>query len=104
MNNFQTRPCLYPLQRRAFTLAEILITLVIIGVVAAFTISALINTYVESSTVAKVKKGLSTIGQAKKLAEAQNGPIEGWDYGETENAENITKSKVTLSVGLQDST
>lgn len=57
---------------QAFTLAEILVTLVIIGVVAAFVISTLINTYVESSTVSKVKKGLSILGQAKKLAETEN--------------------------------
>ena len=31
-----------------FTLAEVLITLVIVGVVAALTISAVINTYVEA--------------------------------------------------------
>jgi len=68
--------------KSGFTLAEVLITLVIIGVVAALTISPLVNTYVESSTVAKVKKGLSILGQAKKLAEAQNGSIEGWDFGE----------------------
>lgn len=58
-----------------------LVTLVIIGVVAAFAISPLINSYVESSTVSKVKKGLSILGQAKKLAETQNGPIEGWNFG-----------------------
>ena len=75
MNNYQSRPCSSPLQSRAFTLAEILITLVVIGVVAALTISVVINTYVESSTVAKVKKGLSVLGQAKKLAETQNGSI-----------------------------
>ena len=73
--------------KNGFTLAEVLITLVIIGVVAALSISPLINTYVESSTVAKVKKGLSIIGQAKKLAEAQNGSIEGWDFGEGATAE-----------------
>jgi len=67
--------------KNAFTLAEVLITLVIIGVVAALTISAVINTYVERSTISKVKKGLSTIAQAKKLAETQHGPIEGWDFG-----------------------
>jgi len=70
-----------------FTFAEVLITLVIIGVVAALTISAVINSYVESSTVAKVKKGLSILGQAKKLAEVQNGSIEGWDFGEGATAE-----------------
>jgi len=77
--------------KSAFTLAEILITLVIIGVVASLTISAVINTYVESSTVAKVKKGISTIGQAKKLAEAQNGSIEGWNFGEGATAENAAQ-------------
>ena len=66
--------------KNGFTLAEVLITLVIIGVVAALTISAVINTYVESSTVSKVKKGLSTLAQAKKLAETQNGTIDSWDY------------------------
>ena len=72
---------------RAFTLAEVLITLVIIGIVAALTISAVINTYVERSTVSKVKKGLSTLAQAKKLAEAQNGSVIGWDFGEGSNAQ-----------------
>ena len=81
--------CKFEKYKHGFTLAEVLITLVIIGVVAALVISTLINTYVESSTVAKVKKGLSILGQAKKLAEAQNGSIEGWDFGvgaTTENA------------------
>jgi len=71
----------------AFTLAEVLITLVIIGIVAALTISAVINTYVERSTISKVKKGLSTIAQAKKLAEAQNGSIIGWNFGEGATAQ-----------------
>ena len=70
-----------------FTLAEVLITLVIIGVVAALVISPLVNTYVESSTVSKVKKGLSILGQAKKLAEVDNGPVEGWDFGEGYSSE-----------------
>ena len=73
--------------KNGFTLAEVLITLVIIGVVAALTISAVINTYVERSTISKVKKGLSTLAQAKKLAEAQNGSIVGWDFGEGSTAQ-----------------
>ena len=77
--------------KKAFTLAEVLITLVIIGVVAALTISPIINTYVESSTVAKVKKGLSILGQAKKLAEVQNGPVEGWIFDEGHTAESAAQ-------------
>ena len=81
--------CLHKLKifKNGFTLAEVLITLVIVGVVAAFTIPTVINTYVESSTVAKVKKGLSILGQAKKLAEAQNGSIMGWDFSDGFTAE-----------------
>jgi len=79
--------CNFKIYKNGFTLAEVLITLVIVGVVASLTISAVINTYVESSTVAKVKKGLSILGQAKKLAEVQNGSIEGWDFGEDLTAE-----------------
>ena len=77
--------------QKAFTLAEVLITLVIIGVVAALAISPLINTYVESSTVSKVKKGLSIVGQAKKLAEMENGSIEGWDFDGVQSAEDAVK-------------
>jgi len=81
----------FEISKSGFTLAEVLMTLVIVGVVAAFTIPTVINTYVESSTVAKVKKGLSILGQAKKLAEAQNGSIEGWDFSDGATAENAEK-------------
>jgi len=77
--------------KNGFTLAEVLITLVIIGIVAALTISAVINTYVERSTVAKVKKALSILAQAKKLAEAQNGSVIGWDYPEGNSAAAVSK-------------
>jgi len=77
--------------KQGFTLAEVLITLVIIGVVAALTISPLVNTYVESSTVSKVKKGLSILGQAKKLAEAQSGSIQSWEVAENYSGESATQ-------------
>lgn len=70
----------YKIYKNGFTLAEVLITLVIVGVVAALTIPTVINTYVESSTVSKVKKAYSTLVQAKKLAEAQNGNIMVWNF------------------------
>ncbi|MFQ8625261.1 MAG: type II secretion system protein [Candidatus Gastranaerophilaceae bacterium] len=41
---------------RAFTLAEVLITLGIIGVVAAMTMPVLIQNHKEKETVAKLKK------------------------------------------------
>ncbi|MBQ7450083.1 type II secretion system protein [bacterium] len=46
--------------KKAFTLAETLITLSILGIVAAITIPALINKYTESANRTKVKKAMTT--------------------------------------------
>ena len=94
MNNYRQK---FKIFKSGFTLAEVLITLVIVGVVAALTISPLINTYVESSTVAKVKKGLSILGQAKKLAEVQNGSIEGWNFGGASQFWNYLKPHISVA-------
>ena len=53
----------YPLInfQKAFTLAEILITLGIIGIVAAMTIPALMTHFQQEQTVTKLKKALSVI-------------------------------------------
>lgn len=50
--------------KRGFTLAEVLITLVIIGVIAAFTIPVLHANYTEKEKVSKVKKNYSILGNA----------------------------------------
>lgn len=60
----------------AFTLAEVLITLGIIGVVAAMTLPALINNYQERVTVTKVKKFYSLINQAMALIVQENGELD----------------------------
>ena len=46
--------------KNAFTLAEVLITLGIIGVVAAMTMPSLIASHKEKETVSKLKKVYST--------------------------------------------
>ena len=58
---------LLPKKRFAFTLAEVLITLGIIGVVAAMTIPTLINTYQKEVTVQRLKQMYSIINQAAKM-------------------------------------
>lgn len=58
---------------KAFTLAETLITLVIIGVVAAITIPILHNNYVEQERVSRVKKVYSTLGQAMLWVKSEGG-------------------------------
>ena len=62
----------------AFTLAEVLITLGIIGVVAALTIPTLIENHREQVTVNKVKKFYSTVSQAFLLARNENDSITNW--------------------------
>ena len=63
---------------KGFTLAEVLITLGIIGVVAAMTLPTVINNYKKQVAVNKLKKFYSVMTQAIKLEEAQNGAIEYW--------------------------
>ncbi len=69
-------------KRVAFTLAEVLITLGIIGVVAAITMPTVINKHRERKTVAKVKKFYSTINQALLMSIKDNGYVDEWDIFE----------------------
>ena len=55
-----------------FTLAEVLITLGIIGVVAALTIPSLMSKYHRMTVETKLKKFYSTMNQAIKLSEEDN--------------------------------
>lgn len=57
----------------AFTLAEVLITLAVIGVVASLTIPTLYNKYLEHQAVAAVKETYSLVAQAIKQWENENG-------------------------------
>ena len=78
-------------QIKSFTLAEVLITLVIIGVIAALTIPNLMQKYQEQATVKKVQKFYSTLSNAYSLAMKENGPASEWGLtGENqESAEKI---------------
>ena len=51
-----------------FTLAEVLITLGIIGIVAAMTIPNLITTHQQKESVVKLQKAISVMNQAYRLA------------------------------------
>lgn len=63
---------------KAFTLAEVLITLGIIGIVAALTMPSLVANYQERVIVSQLKKVYSTLSQAIKMAESENGEISEW--------------------------
>ena len=72
-------------RRVAFTLADVLITLGIIGVVAAMTIPSLVTNYKGKVAATQLKKGYSTISQA--LLMMYN------DTGEVINYENYPNTK-----------
>lgn len=63
----------------AFTLAETLITLGIIGVVAAMTIPNLMMTYQKKQTVTRLKRAYSVVQQAIRLSQDENGEVDSWD-------------------------
>lgn len=67
--------------KNGFTLAEVLITLGIIGIVAAMTIPTLMTNYQKKTTATRVKKAYSEILQAIKLSEVDNDSIESWNVG-----------------------
>lgn len=58
--------------KKGFTLAEVLITLGIIGVVAALTLPSLIQNYKEKATVTAVKQSYSIFAQALKMVTIDN--------------------------------
>lgn len=62
----------------AFTLAEVLITLGIIGVVAAITIPTLIQQHRKQVIETRLKKFYSSVNQAVKLAEVDFGDKKLW--------------------------
>ena len=68
------------IRRAAFTLAEVLITLGIIGVVAALTMPALIQNYTNSVAEARLKKFYSIMNQAILQSIVDNGEVESWSY------------------------
>ena len=86
----------YPLInfKSAFTLAEVLITLGIIGVVAAMTIPNLIYSYNEKIIVNKLPEVYSILNQAYKMATEEYGPISAWNLSadNTEAREQIIKN------------
>ncbi len=71
------RLCIFA-SKKAFTLAEVLITLGIIGVVAAITIPAVIQRNQEQNAVVQLKKTYTTLSNAFNRSVAENGPPNGW--------------------------
>lgn len=66
--------------KKGFTLAEVLITLGIIGIVAAMTMPSLIQNYKKKEYSTRLKRFYSTMSQAVKLSEIDNDTVLNWNY------------------------
>lgn len=79
------------MKKDAFTLAEVLITLGIIGVVAALTIPALIARHNKQIVETRLQKFYSVFNQAINLANPEYGPMSDWDFPpESYNADQMS--------------
>ena len=73
-------------KRTAFTLAEVLITLGIIGIVAALTVPNLVQGYRKHVVETRLKEFYTITQQAFKMAEVDNGDVANWGrYGNPGN-------------------
>lgn len=65
----------------AFTIAEVLIVLGIIGIVAELTLPTLYQGYQKQITLTKLQKFYTIMAQVVKQSEIVNGTTSGWTYG-----------------------
>jgi len=77
------------MKKQAFTLAEVLITLTIIGVVAAMTIPTLVTNYNKRVVEVRLQKTHAELYQAFKLAEVDHGNLATWSYTAGNSNDNI---------------
>lgn len=65
-------------KKLGFTLAEVLITLVVIGIVAVLTLPAMIQSYKKHIVEVKLKKFYTLMQEVVKLSEIENGDKKEW--------------------------
>ena len=78
----------------AFTLAEVLITLGIIGVVAAMTMPSLITAKQEKATISTIKKNYSIFANALLMAQNDNGELYTWGITKDADGLNLVSSNL----------
>lgn len=86
----------------AFTLAEILITILIIGIVAALTIPNLIYSYKKRVIETRLVNFYSMINQAISLSEIENGNKMFWDAHDTNDFWNMYLKKYLKYTETED--
>ncbi len=83
------------MKKNGFTLAEVLITLTIIGVIATMTLPALMTNTQEQQAKTGLKKGINTLTEAAQLSQA----IDGVGFADLTSA-NTTSSDIVANPSL----
>ena len=87
--------------KRGFTLTEVLIALVIVGIVAAMTIPTFIQNHSEKQRIVKLKQIFSTLSEAYMFAVLNNGSPMEWGIVGLNNAEGAENIYNVLSQNLK---
>ena len=77
-------------RKLAFTLAEVLVTLAVIGIVAAMTIPNLVQSYKKKVIETRLVSFYSTFSNLFKFSEIDNGDVSAWDDMGTTEEEAMT--------------
>ena len=82
--------------KKAFTLAETLLTLMIIGVIAAMVIPSLMYSAQNRDNVARLKKIAGVLTTATGLIQLESGPVDGWDWASESNIVDLYRTKFKI--------
>ena len=85
------------MKKNGFTLAEVLITLTIVGVIAAITIPNLMRNWQEQALVSQLKSTYSILANAYQMAVRENGNVEEWDISNNEKFYKYLKPYLKIS-------
>lgn len=81
--------------KKAFTMAEVLITLGIIGIVAAMTLPALIGNYQKKVTATRLKRSYTVIAQTIERSKVDYGDVSGWRLDEIAGSAQANRDYIT---------
>lgn len=84
--NVLDRKAVLQAKKRAFTIAEVLIVLSIIGVIVAITIPSLVERYQKHVTIVQLKKVFADFAKAASMAQIVHGDFDAWDYSLSSSA------------------
>ncbi len=88
-------------KKKGFSLAEVLLTLMIIGVIGAMTIPGIRKNAEMRELAAGCKKAYLTLAQAIYLAEQENGPLKRWGLTDADTQQDFENIKAYLNISKE---